>query len=112
MAALAQVTDRTFLERVENAAGLVLVDVTAAWCPPCRILSPILEALAADFAPDLTILALDADENPETAARFGVRSLPTLLFFRDGVPVDRSVGAVPRSLLQPRLEELLSMTAG
>jgi len=108
MARLPQVTDADFAARVEQADGLVMVDFTAAWCGPCRILAPILEELAADFAPELSVVALDVDENPGTAARFGVRSMPTLLFFRNGDVVDRSVGAVPRAMLQPRIEALLA----
>lgn len=107
MAGLPQVTDADFAARVENADGLVMVDFTAAWCAPCRVFAPILEGIAIDFAPELSVVALDVDENPGTAARFGVRSMPTLLFFRDGAVVDRSVGAVPRSVLQPRVEALL-----
>ena len=111
MARLPQVTDADFATRVEGAEGLVMVDFTAAWCGPCRILAPILEGLAADFAPELSVVALDVDENPATAARFGVRSMPTLLFFRNGTVVDRSVGAVPRAMLQPRIEALLAPSA-
>ena len=84
-----------------------MVDFTAAWCAPCRILAPILEGIASDFAPELSVVALDVDENPATAARFGVRSMPTLLFFRKGKVVGQIVGAVPRSRLEEAVKQVV-----
>lgn len=106
-AALAAVTDATFATEVGPGTGLVAVEFTAAWCPPCRLMEPLLEEAARDYAPRLRVLQLDADANPRTMARLGVRGLPTLLVFRDGEPVERIVGAVPRSALRERLERVL-----
>jgi thioredoxin 1 len=108
MSRLPAVDDATFAERVERAPGLTLVDFGAAWCGPCRVIAPVVERLAAEYAPRLSVLSMDVDDNPVTAARFGIRGMPTLLFFRDGAVVDRVVGAVPRAVLQARLEALLA----
>ena len=84
----------TFDEMLARADGVVVVDFTAEWCAPCRALAPVLEQLAAE-TDDLTVLAVDVDASPELAARFGVMSFPTLLFFVEGArePVHRLVGA-------------------
>lgn len=111
MARVAAIDDAHFAERVERAPGLTMVDFGAAWCGPCRVLAPVVEQLAAEYAPRLTTLAMDVDDNPATAARFGIRSMPTLLFFRDGEVVDRVVGAVPRAVLQARVEANLAAAA-
>ncbi len=108
MSRIPAVHDATFAERVERAPGLTLVDFGAAWCGPCRVIAPVVEQLAAEYAPRLTALAMDVDDNPVTAARFNIRSMPTLLFFRDGQVVERVVGAVPRAVLQARVEARLA----
>jgi thioredoxin 1 len=105
------VTDATFRTLVEEADGMVLVDFAADWCAPCRIVHPILEQIAVEYADRITVLSLDADENPSTAARFGARSLPTVLFFRGGQVVDRVVGAVPRRTYLDRIEKSLARVA-
>ena len=105
------VGDASFTEIVEQAEGLVLVDFAAAWCAPCRIMTPVLEQVAADYGSRMKVVSLDVDTSPVTAARFGVRSLPTLVFFRDGVEADRSVGAVPKAALQMRLDAHLAVPA-
>lgn len=112
MARLRAVDDATFAEVVERAPGLVAVDFTAAWCGPCRVLAPVLEQLAADYAGSLEIVALDVDLSPTTAGRYGVRAMPTVLFFREGLVVDRSVGAVPKGVLEGRIRALLEPVAG
>lgn len=103
---LPTVTDATFSDSVERAEGVVAVDVGAEWCAPCRIVTPILEALAAELSGRVRVLSMDADSNPETMARFGIRNLPTVLLFRDGVLEDRIVGAMPRAAFQQRFEAL------
>lgn len=108
---LQAVDDATFGDLVERAEGLVLVDFTAAWCPPCRLLTPILEQLADEYGPRARIVGLDADDNQATAARFGVRGLPTLLYFRDGTLVDRTVGLLPKAALRARIEANLAAPA-
>jgi thioredoxin 1 len=95
-----------FAALVEQAPGLTLVDFTADWCPPCRRLAPDIDALATERAGSLTVVKVDADEQPDLTARFGVRSLPTLMFFRDGQVVDRMIGAPPPAQLRAKVDEL------
>ena len=105
--ALPAVTDATFATEVAPGSGLVAVEFTAAWCPPCRLMAPLLEEAARDYGPRLRVLQLDADANPRTMARLGVRGLPTLLVFRDGELVERVVGAVLLAALRERLDRLV-----
>lgn len=107
MTRLQTVDDATFDDFLTRTPGLVAVDFTAAWCGPCRILTPLLEQIAAESTGSLTVATLDADENPATASRFGVRSLPTILFFRGGQLVGRSVGAIPKPMLQAKITATL-----
>ncbi len=92
-------TDATFDAEVAKG-GLILVDFWAAWCGPCRRVSPVLEGIARDHSRSLTVGKLNVDENPRTAARFQVMSIPTLLLFKDGKLVDGIVGAVPRAQIE------------
>ncbi|HNU53640.1 MAG TPA: thioredoxin [Candidatus Syntrophosphaera sp.] len=85
--------------------GIVVVDFWAAWCGPCRMIAPTLEELAVE-QPDITIGKLNVDEFPQLAARHGVMSIPTLLFFVNGELKDTSIGAVPKSVLEKKLELL------
>ena len=85
---------------VLQAPGLVLVDLWAAWCPPCRKMGPVIDELARVTDGRVTVGKLDVDQHPDVAERYGVRSIPTLLLFRDGQLVDRRVGAVPLDELQ------------
>ncbi len=97
----------------EIAASLVpvLVEFGAEWCPPCKALAPVLEAVAAEYRDRLRILTVDADAEPALTARFNVVSLPTLLLFRDGELAGRLVGARGKGRLTQELEELLSVVA-
>jgi thioredoxin 1 len=104
--ALHAVDDDHFTADVLESDRPVLVDVTAAWCPPCRVMKPVLEELAAE-RPKLRIVTLDADENVETAARLQVLSMPTFVLFRDGVEVLRLVGARPKRRLVVELAAVL-----
>jgi thioredoxin 2 len=97
------VTDATFGTEVERSPLPVLVDAWAAWCAPCRMLAPVIDELAAELAGRVRVAKLDVDANPATAARFGLRSIPTLLVFKDGREVDRLVGVQPRSEIVRRL---------
>jgi len=85
----------------------MLLDMWATWCGPCKILAPVIEELAADLAGRVRVGKLDVDANPATAARFGVRSIPTLLVLRDGRELDRIVGVQPKSEIVRRLERVI-----
>jgi thioredoxin 2 len=99
------VTDATFGRDVLEAsrARPVLLDCWAAWCGPCRMIAPVMDELAAEAGGRYTVAKLDVDENPQTAAQFGVRSIPTLFIFKDGQLVDRLMGAQPKPVIAARL---------
>jgi thioredoxin 2 len=101
------VTDATFERMVLGAGTPVLLDCWADWCGPCHMLAPTIDALARDYAGRVLVAKLDVDANPATAQRFDVRSIPTLLVFRDGRLVDRLVGVQPRGALDAALRRLL-----
>jgi len=100
------VTDATFAAEVERSPLPIVVDVWAAWCGPCRIIAPVIDDLAASMAGRVRFAKLNLDENPATASRFGVRSIPTLLVFKDGHEVDRIVGVQPKTEIARRVERL------
>ena len=100
------VTDATFPTEVEQSPVPVVVDLWAAWCGPCRLLAPVVDELAAAMGGRMRFAKLNIDENPATAARFNVRSIPTLLVLKDGREVDRIVGVQPKSEIARRLERV------
>jgi thioredoxin len=103
-----EITDANFAESVEQASGLAMVDFWAVWCGPCRIIAPLVEQLAEEYSDQgLTVGKLDVDWNPHTAARFAVRSIPSVLFFKDGKHVDTVIGAVPKPALEAKITEHL-----
>jgi len=102
------VTDATFAADVERSPLPVLVDAWAPWCGPCRTIAPVIEELAAELAGRVRVAKLNVDENPMTAARFGLRSIPTLLVLAGGREVDRLVGVQPKSEIVRRLERAMS----
>lgn len=101
------VTSGTFEEEVFKSDIPVMVDFWAEWCAPCKMLAPVVEELAQDFAGRVKVVKLDTEDSPETAVQFGIRGIPTLLFFRDGEEVDRLVGMAPKSKIEDRLNLLL-----
>jgi thioredoxin 1 len=103
-------TDQNFENEVLQSAQPVLVDFWATWCGPCRAIAPIIEELAGEYDGRAKIAKLDVDENAQTASRFNVRSIPTLLFFQNGQVVDQIVGSSPKATLASRLDALLKGT--
>ena len=101
-----KITDQDFDRQVKEG-GLTLVDFWAEWCGPCRVIAPILEDLAREYAGRLTITKLNVDENRDTPARFGIRSIPTLLIFKGGARVDQVIGSVPKGVLKAKIEQYL-----
>jgi len=107
MAAPVKVTDATFEQMVVGSDTPVLVDFWAEWCGPCKMIAPVLDQIATEMDGKLVIGKLDIDENQQTAMAFGVMSIPTLLLFKGGQPVDRIVGYQPKPQLMARLQAKL-----
>ncbi len=101
------VTDQNFEEEVIKSDLPVLVDLWAPWCRPCLMVAPVVEKLAEKYNGRFKFYRLNVDENQQTAAKYQVMSIPTLLFFKGGKVVDTVIGAVPEQALQPKIEELL-----
>ena len=101
------VSDASFAADVERSPLPVLVDMWAPWCGPCRMVAPIVDQIAAELAGRVTVAKMNVDDNPATSSRFGVRSIPTLLVFKDGREVDRIVGGQPKAAILSRLERHL-----
>ena len=99
------VTDVSFEVEIEKHDGLAVVDFWATWCGPCRMVAPILEQLASEYAGKAKVAKLDVDANQRTAMRFNVRSIPTILFFKNGKLVDTVIGAVPKAKLESKFQE-------
>lgn len=101
------VTDGDFTDLIEKGEGLSMVDFWATWCGPCRMVAPVIEQLAKDFEGKLQVAKLDVDSNQKVATRYNVRSIPSILFFKDGRHVDTVVGAVPKAFLEKKIKEHL-----
>jgi thioredoxin 1 len=104
---LTEVTDNNFAAEVLEAGQPVLVDFWAPWCGPCRIIAPHLEELDNE-RDDLTVVKLNVDDNPQTAAKYGILSIPTLILFKNGEVAKQVVGALPKARLQQELEPVLA----
>jgi thioredoxin 1 len=102
------VTDATFPQEVEQQKGLVIVDFWATWCGPCHMVAPIMEQLAGEYQGKIKVLKMDVDANQRTAMRFNVRSIPSILFFKDGRHVDTLVGAYPKPAFEQKIQQHLS----
>ncbi|MCG8321316.1 MAG: thioredoxin [Cytophagales bacterium] len=103
MANTVEITDANF-EEVINSDKPVLVDFWAEWCGPCKMIGPLVEELASDYDGKAVIGKVNVDENPNVSAKFGIRSIPTLLVFKSGEIVDKQIGAVPKGVLAQKLD--------
>ncbi len=102
------VTDGDFEAKVEKAQGVILIDFWAEWCGPCKMIAPIVEQIAAEHSGKLTVGKLDVDSNTHTAMKYGVMSIPTLILFKDGQPVERLVGYMPKERLLAKIKPHLN----
>lgn len=100
-----ELTDATFSSEIEKHEGLAVVDFWAPWCGPCRMVGPVLEELAGEYAGKAKVAKVDVDQNQSLAQRFGVRSIPLILFFKDGKVVDQVLGAVPKAQLAAKFQQ-------
>ncbi|MCR5245255.1 MAG: thioredoxin [Bacteroidales bacterium] len=100
------ITD-TNLQEVLTSSKVALIDFWAVWCGPCRMLSPIVDEIAEEYAGKITVAKCNVDDAEDVAAQFGIRSIPTLLFFKDGVLADKTVGVVPKAEIADRINALL-----
>lgn len=107
MAKALAVTDATFESEVLKSDKPVLVDFWAEWCGPCRMIGPVVEEMAGEYEGKAKITKVDVDSNPQISVKFGIRSIPTLLIFKDGVVVDQIIGAVPKNHIKKQLDAQL-----
>ena len=101
-----QITDANF-EELENSGKPMVLDFWAEWCGPCRMVAPIIDELATEYEGRVTIGKMDVDNNNDVVAQFGIRNIPTVLFFKDGQVVDKQVGAAPKATFVAKINALL-----
>jgi thioredoxin 1 len=99
------VTDETFEQEIEKQPGLTVVDFWATWCGPCRTIAPLLDQIATEYGDKIKVAKVDIDTNIKTSTRFNVRSIPLLLFFKDGKVVDQIIGAVPKAHIELKVKQ-------
>ena len=102
------VTDGTYQEDVLDSEMPVLVDFSAPWCGPCRMLEPVLEELSEEYDGDFVFVSINTDESPNTPSQLGIRGIPTLIIYVDGEEVDRMVGFAPKAILKKKLDAVLA----
>lgn len=107
MSTAAQVTDSSFKQEVLDSDVPVLVDFWAPWCGPCRMVAPVVDEISEQYKGQIKVVKVNTDENPQVASQYGIRSIPTLMIFKDGEKVDMVVGAVPKTTLASTLEKYL-----
>ena len=100
-------TDSNFTDEIKNSDVPVVVDFWAAWCGPCRMIAPIIDELATEYDGKAMIAKVDVDNNQQVAMQYGIRSIPTILMFKDGEQVETIVGAVPKEQIQNKLNALM-----
>jgi thioredoxin 1 len=105
--AVTSITGQNFDQEVLQSQGLVMVDFWATWCGPCKIIAPVVEELAKEYAGKVKFVKVNTDENQDLAGRYNIRGIPTLMFFKDGNMVDQVVGAVPKAQLKTKIDSLL-----
>ena len=102
-----QITDTNFDKEVLKSKKLVLVDFWAAWCGPCKMVAPVIDEIADEYKDAVKVVKVNTDENPSTAASYGIRSIPTLLIFNEGHIIDTIIGAIPKSTVVNRIQECI-----
>jgi len=107
MGNILEVTDANFDTEIVNAETPSMVDFWAEWCGPCKKVGPVVEELAAEYKGKIKIVKMDVDSNRQTPAKYGIRNIPTLIFFKDGKILDQVVGAVPKAQLKSKIDSLI-----
>ena len=102
-----EVTDANFDDVIINAGKPALIDFWAEWCGPCRMLTPIIKELAEEYGDKIVVGKLDVDSNPGVSYKYGIRNIPTILFFKDGEVADKQVGVVPKGVLSQKIDAIL-----
>ena len=105
---VSEVTTSTWESEVIKAQGVVMIDFWAAWCGPCRIISPTIEELSKEYSGKIKVLKLNTDENSDIASRYQVMGIPTIMFFKNGTKLDQIVGVVPKQFLKSKIESFLN----
>jgi thioredoxin 1 len=102
-----ELSDANFEEEVLNSEIPVLVDFWAEWCAPCRVIEPLVDELSQQYSGKVKVGKMDVDQNPQSSMNYGIRSIPTLLFFKEGKAVDQLLGAVPKNQIEEKIAELI-----